>query len=420
MGTKRLKKDLVTLGTIGRRSGNRVENHENLDEENGITRYTGSEADKEARDFVVELMKDAGMEVKIDRVGNIFGIKEGTEPEMKSILVGSHIDTVTNGGMFDGALGVVAGIEAVRRLIEEDPENKRTIEVVVYTAEEGSSFPKGLLGSSYLIDNIYTEEALDLENEEGDKLGELLEDIGYKGDYEKSLKDVEYALELHVEQGPVLDKENIPIGIVENITGYTWLDVVIKGEENHAGTTPMNMRKDALVGASEIVLFVNEISKETAEKGSGFTVGTVGRLSVHPNGTNIVPGKVIMGIDIRDVIKENIDMIIDKLMKKSEALEKTYALNISIEKQFEYDPISLSDEVVYTLKDSAENLDLSHKLMNSGAGHDSQKIAEEVKTGMIFVPSVDGVSHSPMEWTEWNDVEKGVELLTETIKSLSE
>ncbi|MFW6041311.1 MAG: M20/M25/M40 family metallo-hydrolase, partial [Thermoplasmatota archaeon] len=182
MSLEKLKKDLVRLGRFGRKNEELIENFEDLDKDSGITRYSGSEADKKARDYIVQLMKEEGMEVKIDKVGNIFGIKEGSDPDLKSILVGSHIDTVTNGGMFDGALGVVSGIEAVRILKEEEFDNKRPIEVVVYTAEEGSSFPKSLLGSSFLIGDISVEEALETENEEGETLEEVLEKIGYKGD----------------------------------------------------------------------------------------------------------------------------------------------------------------------------------------------------------------------------------------------
>lgn len=419
MGLKRIKEDLIELGKYGRDKPRRIETYENLDPEKGITRPTGTEANKKARDYVVSEMKEASLEVKIDKVGNIFGIKKGTKPDKKSIMVGSHIDSVLNGGMFDGPLGVMSAVEAVRRINEEGYEHERNIEVVVYTSEEGSAFPIGLLGSSVLIGELDVEEALKTKNEEGETLEEALEKMGYKGDYEKDLDEVEYALEMHVEQGPVLEDKKIPVGIVENITGITWVLSTIKGAEDHAGTTPMNMRKDALVGAADIVTYVNKRAKDLVEEHEGSTVGTVGKLNVHPNGTNIVPGKVEIGIDIRDVVKDNMNTLIEDTIEKIESLVEKYDLEVETEIPIEHTPIDLSDEVVDTIEESAEEIDIKTLRMDSGAGHDSQNIAEKVKTGMIFVPSVDGISHSPMEWTEWDDIEKGTKVITQAVKNLA-
>ena len=419
MSLERIKKDLVESSKFGRDPPRKIETYDDLDPEDGITRPLGSEANKKARDYVVKQMKEAGMEVNIDKIGNIFGIKKGSDPTKKSVMVGSHIDSVVNGGIFDGALGVMSGIEVVRRINDDDFEHERNIEVVVYTEEEGSGFNQSLLGSSVLAGEIDLEDALRMKNEEGKTVEEALKDNGYKGDYEKNLDDIEYALEMHIEQGPVLQNKDIPVGIVENITGLGWIFGDIKGEEDHAGTTPMSMRKDALVAASDIVKFVNKRANEIVEERDSSTVGTVGKLTVRPNGTNIVPGKVEMGIDIRDVVKDNMDELMDETLSKLEELEKKYGVEVETEIPMTHEPSPLSEEVVNTIEKSAQEIKVEALRMDSGAGHDSQNIAHKVKTGMIFVPSVDGISHSPMEWTDWDDIEKGTKVLTQTVKNLS-
>jgi len=415
----KLKEDLVEAGKIGRDPERRVERYDQLDPERGVNRLACTEANKRLRDYVVMRMKEAGLEVKIDKIGNIFARKEGTKTNKGTIMCGSHLDSVPNGGQFDGCLGVFGAIEAIRSMTEEGFDNERSIEVVVFTGEEGPEFGMSLLGSSALVGKINMAEALGKNNTAGQTLDEALKEINYKGDFTRTLEDVEYMVELHIEQGPVLYKENIPIGIVENIAGITWLMVTIKGEGNHAGTTPMKMRKDALVTASEIVSFVNWRANEMVDKLGSVTVGTVGKLNVFPNGTNSIPAKVEIGIDIRDVVKENMDSLKSEVVEFINGLEKKYEVAAEIQMPHPHSPVPLSSEVIDTITESAKKLGVQAKRMNSGAGHDSQNMAEKVKTGMIFVPSVNGVSHSPMEWTEWGDIENGVQVLTQTLKNLS-
>ncbi|MEM2004714.1 MAG: M20 family metallo-hydrolase [Zestosphaera sp.] len=412
---KRLKESLVESGRFGRNPPVRVENYEDLDLGKGVTRPTGSEADRMVRDYAVRLMEEAGLEVRVDVVGNIFGRLEGAKTRVGAVMTGSHLDSVINGGQFDGALGVFGAIEAVRSLIEEGFINERPIEIVVFTGEEGSAFKPSLLGSSVLVGKLRSEEALSARNDEGVTLEEALDRIGYKGDFVRNLDDVEYMVELHIEQGPVLWREGVSLGVVENITGITWLAATIEGEANHAGTTPMTMRKDALVAAAEIVQLINRRAKEIGPT----TVGTVGRLNVHPNGINIIPGRVEMGIDIRDVIQDNMLMFRDEVIEKLKQLEVGYGVKVDVQTLFTHKPAPLSPEVISAVEDAAARVGVRSKRMNSGAGHDSQNMAERVKTGMIFVPSVRGISHSPLEWTDWNDVGTGVQILKETIKLLS-
>ena len=415
----RLREDLMETSRIGRNPPKAIERYDQLDPERGITRPTGSDDNKRLRDFAVKRMEEAGLKVAVDGIGNIFGKKEGFRIGNGTVMCGSHLDSVADGGMFDGPLGVFGAIEAIRRMNDEGFENKRPIEVVVFTGEEGSAFKQTLLGSSVLTGKTKLKEALSMKNEQGITLEDALRNIGYKGSFERKLDDVEYMVELHIEQGPILFTEGVSIGIVENITGIVWIMVTILGEENHAGTTPMKMRKDALVAASEIVSFINRQANEMVEELSSGTVGTVGRLNVFPNGTNAVPGKVEMGIDIRDVKQENMEDLRTQTLNMIKGLERRFGVTTDVLMPVTHRPAPLSSEVAGVIEQSAQQIGISTKRMNSGAGHDSQNMASKVKTGMIFVPSVHGISHSPVEWTEWKDVETGVQVLTQTLRNLS-
>jgi len=415
----RLKEDLIATGSLGRDPPKRVERYDQLDPQNGVTRPAGTEANQKTRDYAVERMKEAGLSVSIDTLGNISGRKEGSQANKGTVMSGSHLDSVINGGMFDGALGVFGAIEAVRRMNDEGFENERPLEIAVFTGEEGSAFSPTLLASSVLAGKISVHDALNRKNAAGQTLGEVLQNIGYKGSFERSLDDVEYFVEMHVEQGPILGKEGISVGVVESITGITWIMLTILGQENHAGTTPMGMRKDALVAASDIVSLVNKQAREMVEKLGSATVGTVGKLNVFPNGTNIVPGRVEMGIDIRDVVPENMVSLKNEILEAIKDVEKRHEVDIRVELPEVHVPAKLSDEVVNTIDSSARQIGITPRRMNSGAGHDAQNMSKIVKTSMIFVPSVNGISHAPMEWTNWEDIEKGVQVLTQTLKNLS-
>jgi N-carbamoyl-L-amino-acid hydrolase len=421
MGTSdRLREDVITTGSFGRAAQARIDKYELLDRHCGVTRPTGSEGNKKIRDYTVDRMKEAGLTVKIDRAGNIFGRKAGNKMDRGAILCGSHLDSVINGGMFDGTVGVFGAIEAVRRMNDSGFQNARPVDVAVFTAEEGSAFKQTLLGSSVLVGKTGLDEALSMRNDSGETLGDALQKIGYRGTFQKDLSDVEYMIELHIEQGPILYDEGVSVGVVENITGIIWMIVTIEGQGNHAGTTPMCMRKDALVAASEIVAFVNKRAGEMAlDKGMSM-VGTVGRLCVSPNGINIIPEKVEMGIDIRDIVLENMESLRCDISERVENLKRQFNVDVNMQVPVIHRPVSLSSEVAQEIENSAAAQDIRIKRMNSGAVHDSQNLTGKVKTGMIFVPSVRGISHAPLEWTEWEDIEKGVQVLTRTIMNLSE
>lgn len=419
MSVNRLKEDLIETSQFGREPIRKVASYNELDPEKGVTRPTGSEADKQIRDYAVKCMKELDLEITIDNIGNIFGKKKGNKKDQKSVMCGSHLDSVINGGQFDGALGVFAAIEAIRRIEEENFNNEKPIEVVIFTGEEGSAFGVTLLGSATLIGKLSLAEALSRKNDQGTTLSESLKKIGYLGSTKRTLEDVEYFLEMHIEQGPVLYNKKIPIGIVENIAGIAWVYATIFGEGNHAGTTPMNMRKDALLVASEIIQFVNKRTLEIIEEKKSLTVGTVGKMIVYPNGTNIVPARVDLGIDLRDVKYENMKLLQNDVMNKIKSLEEKFKVKTEVNIPPIHSPAPLNQEIIQKIEESSKYLGIKSSKMNSGAGHDAQNMAEVVKTGMIFVPSVNGISHSPMEWTEWEDIEKGEKVLVETIKKLS-
>jgi len=419
MSPQRWKEDLIKLGEMGRRIPARTESYEQLDPDNGLQRLEGTQESKRSKEYVIARMKEADLKVRIDKVGNIFARKEGSKTGKGAVMSGSHLDSVLNGGMFDGPLGVVSALEAVRIMNDEGFENERPIEVVVFMGEEGSAFRKTLLGSAVIASNLSVDEALAIKNVEGVTLKEALGNHELRGNFIMDLGDVEYFIETHIEQGPVLDREKVPIGIVENITGLTWINAVLTGEENHAGTTPMSLRKDPLVAAANIVLLANRRANEMVNKFGGSTVGTVGKMVVRPGAPNIIPGKVEMGIDIRDSNKGNMEKLKDEVITAINSLECEYGIKTTIDIPFNYPPCSCSREVVDAIGQAAVATRTKAKRMNSGAVHDAQNIAKMVKTAMIFVPSVNGISHSPLEWTNWEDVENGIKVLTETIKTLS-
>ncbi|MBN1837687.1 MAG: M20 family metallo-hydrolase [Spirochaetales bacterium] len=416
---ERLKEDIVESGRFGREPERRVDAYEKLDPDNGVTRPTGSAANKKIRAYAVEKMKAAGLEVRVDRLGNIFGRRHGTEPGRKAVMCGSHLDSVVNGGQFDGALGVFSAIEAVRCLSDEGYQNPRPIEVAVFTGEEGSAFGMTLLGSTALVGKMSTAEALARRDPEGRTLEQALEEMGYAGDFAMDFDDVECFVELHVEQGPLLWNAHVPVGVVENIAGIAWVYATIRGQGNHAGTTPMNLRRDALVAAADVITFVKRRANEMVETLGSATVGTVGKLSVYPNGTNIVPGRVEMGIDIRDVDRRNMELLVGDMSSELKAVEDRYGVSVEMSTPPIHSPQPLAAEVIEAIQRSADEEGIQTVRMNSGAGHDAQNIAGRVKTGMIFVPSIQGISHAPMEWTDWSDIEKGLVVLTRTLRRLS-
>jgi len=416
----RLREELIRISAMGRASGCSVESYDQLDPTMGVTRPEGSSANKALRDYTVERMQTAGLLVRVDCVGNIIGRKDGSGKHEKVIMIGSHLDSVIDGGHLDGALGVFAGIEALRRLGDEGFQHQRPIEVVAFTGEEGSAFVVGaMLGSAVISGKMSPDEALSIQNMGGQTLDEVLTGMGYKGDYVNCADHVDAFLELHIEQGPVLDNEDIPVGIVEHITGITWLKSIVTGFGNHAGTTPMHLRQDALVAAAAAIRFLHRRAQEMAKSVNSSVVGTTGHLNVYPNNINVIPAMVDLGFDIRAASLENMQMLTAEVVTYLNGLGHENGIDVKVASPDVQVPVKLSEDIIGAIEASAVQAGVKFRRMASGAVHDAQNMASVARTGLIFVPSVKGVSHSPMEWTEWDDIEKGVSVLTGAVKTLA-
>lgn len=371
----------------------------------GAHRVAFSRADIEGRAFVQELMRKAGLDVSVDFAGNIIGRRKGTEV-LPPIVFGSHIDTVPRGGNYDGCVGSIGAIECVRVLQENSIQTRHPLEIIIFSDEEG-----GLVGSRALIGKL-SAKALTTMTHSGRPIGAGIKRIG--GDPKRLREvvrqpgDLKAFLELHIEQGAVLHREKIDIGVVEGIVGIKWWDVTVEGKANHAGTTPMDQRQDALLAAARFVVAVNEII--TAEPGR--QVGTVGKIAAEPGAHNVIPGRVRTSLEIRDLSAAKIDRLFEKIKARANRLAKRSDTRFTFELlDVTAVPAPMDERVRNCIMAAARQLGLSHKSMPSGAGHDAQDMAKLGPTGMIFVPSVGGISHSPKEFTEVKDMANGANVL---------
>lgn len=384
---ERLKNDIEELGKIG------------YVKDKGITREAFTENYYHAENFVVALMKDAGLSVRKDGLGNVYGQLKG-EKDYPKILVGSHIDTVPNGGKLDGALGVLGAMECVRTMKKNGIINKHPIEVVVFNAEEGSKLG-GTFGSRGAVGKV------DLENQ---LIKKAIKEVGLNiEDIKESILDTENIkcyLEMHIEQGGILDKLNIPIGIVTGIVHIERYKVVVDGKANHSGTTPMNMRDDALIKACRFIERIEELSRQ---KGEGF-VGTVGKLEVIPGAINVIPGRVEFYIEFRSLDHNNLKVAEKEIKEFADRLGNT-EVNVHTKKS----GVILNNEIQKEIEESCKKLNYKYKYMQSGAGHDAATLGNLVPAGMIFIPSVKGISHSKYEHSTWEDIEKGSNVLLNTL-----
>lgn len=383
-------------------------------EDGGVDRVAYSDADLAARAWAMDLMRALELEdVRIDAGGNILGTRPGTDSQAKPIMFGSHIDSVLGGGNYDGDVGVIAAFEAIDLLNDADIETRSPLEVVIFSNEEG-----GLIGSLAMTGALKPE-TLDVMSDAGITIGEGIKKIG--GDPENLERDVmepgalKAFLEVHIEQGAILDEEGIDIGVVEGIVGIEWWNVTVTGVANHAGTTPMNRRKDALLAASRLVLAVNEVAVTTP----GRHVATVGRIKALPGAPNVIPGKVELSLEIRDLESDKIMSIFAAIEKAAGDIAAERGVDIAFERIDVASHPALTDEGVRgKIAAAAEALNLSYKSMPSGAGHDAQDMARIAPTGMIFTPSVGGVSHSPKEFTKPQDMANAADVLLHTVLAI--
>ncbi|RQG88107.1 Zn-dependent hydrolase [Natrarchaeobius halalkaliphilus] len=370
----------------------------------GRTVLTGSDADKHVRERFIDRLEDAGLDHRIDRVGNIVGrwVPEGASEETPPVALGSHLDSVPSGGIFDGPLGVYSALEAVRSIQESDETPSRPLEVVCFTEEEGSQFGIGTLGSRVMTGRMSVESALELTNDGGETLEQRLERIGFAGTGDIDPATWHAWFEVHVEQDTRLESAGVPIGTVDSISGITNCAVTVTGEANHAGATSMDERRDALVAAAEFVVDVERIAEEIAAEHPS-AVATVGRHDVEPNVRNIVPGGVTMQMDIRATESDVIDTLVDRYADRLDRLERRRPVETSIDRYRDTPPIGLSERCIDAINRGADRQGVDSMDLYSAAIHDTANVSTVTDAGMLFAPSRDGISHSPQEWTEWED-----------------
>ncbi|MGE5704203.1 MAG: Zn-dependent hydrolase [Clostridia bacterium] len=382
----------------------------------GLCRLSLGDEDKDIRDIFVTWLKEAGLTVRVDDFGNIYGRREGRNKDAAAVLVGSHLDTQPKGGKFDGILGVLAALEVVRTLNDHNIETERPIEIVNFTNEEGARFEPPMLGSGGVADIFDAEYVLGRKDRNGISLGEELTRIGYAGAKENRAKDIYRYVELHIEQGPVLEREGVTIGAVEGIQGMTWVEVKLKGQADHAGPTPMSMRRDALVAAAKMIVTIQQIAKDIDET----STTTVGRITAEPGAVNCVPGEVVFSIDVRhfeDLVREK---MLEVILEKISTIAAVEQVSIEVSKFWDINATHFSQDILKHVIEGAEAYGYSVKRMVSGAGHDAKYMNDIVPSAMIFVPSVDGKSHCEEEHTKWEDVEKGTNVLLHVISSLAQ
>ena len=383
------------------------------DEGRGRTVLCGTDANRRARERFVDRLEDAGLDVTVDAVGNVAGTwtPPSADPDAEPVAAGSHLDSVPEGGIFDGPLGAYAALEAVRAMRDANVEPARSVVVVSFTEEEGQRFADGLLGSSVAVGERSVEEALALTDEEGVTLESSLGGIGFRGEGVLDASGWDAWYELHVEQDTTLERAGVPVGVVTTITGITHCEVEIDGEANHAGATSMGERTDALAAAAEFVLDVESAANDVVEASSGSAVGTVGSLSVSPNATNVVPGRVDAGVDVRDVEYGSMETIVAAARDSLDRLERERGVDTDLSRPFDLEPTPMSDRLRAAAHDAGEAADVGTLDLHSGAAHDTMYVADVTDAALLFAPSRDGISHNPLEWTDWDDCAAATEVM---------
>jgi len=406
----RLWARLVELGEIGAIKGRNGEE--------GCCRLALTDADRGGRDLVVGWMHDLGLDVAVDAIGNVVATRPGTDPDAAPVMTGSHIDTVATGGRFDGNLGVLAGLEVLETLAQADVRTVHPIAVAFFTDEEGARFAPDMLGSLVFAGGMALEDALDVVAvDDGARLGDELTRIGYAGPTPCPTAVAPHAyVELHIEQGPVLEDEGVTIGVVESVQGISWTEVTVEGRSGHAGTTPMALRRDAGYVAAEIATFARRLATELG----GAQVATVGRLDVVPDLVNVIPSQAVLTVDLRNTDEE--------VLRRAEARLGEFLAEIALEEGVtietrslaRFEPVTFDPPTVDLVEATAHHLGYSTRRLPSGAGHDAQMLARICPAAMIFTPSVDGLSHNIAEHTKPADVTAGADVLLRTLLVLAQ
>ena len=403
---ERLWRRISDLGEIGREEGG------------GVTRLSFTDEERAAKDRVASYMEEAGLSVYEDAVGNLFGRREGLNVQAPVVLIGSHVDSVYNGGDFDGPLGLLAGIEVLHAMEEQGIETEHPIEVVAFTDEEGVRFSFGMIGSRALVGKLTPEDLRNYEDGDGVSIESAMRAYGLDpervAEAARPEGSVKAYVELHIEQGEVLENEDLPAGIVTGIAGPLWLRFVLEGEAGHAGATPMNLRRDALAAAAEIIGLIEAAAAQTPT-----TVGTVGQLDLEPGGINIIPGRVRFSLDLRDIDEGFRDRVEGRILEGAEEACRRRGVGLEIEALQRLPPAPCSDLVNGAVKSACERLGIRPHALPSGAGHDGMQLTDLCPMGMIFVRSKNGISHNPDEWSSKEDCAVGADVLYWTVLDLA-
>lgn len=402
---ERLRNDIAGLAQIG------------LKKDHGLYRMAFSEGDMHGRHWLQSQIKKADLEFYEDGAANVHA-RLGWDGKTPSVVTGSHIDTIPGAGHLDGALGVLVGLECLRRFNEEKTQLKHPLELIAFTDEEGRF--GGMFGSQAICGRLTPERIYNAVDLEGYAISDVMGHYGYDAMAalmaRRSPESIHAFVELHIEQGPVLDNEGISIGVVEGITGLFKWNVLLSGNANHAGTTPMNMRQDAFQGLAEVATQIDRILEEY---GGPRSVATIGRVDLIPGVANVVPGQVEFSLEVRDVNSDTLNMLADAFRRSISAIARRRNLMFEFEILSEIEPVKCDSSIINTITDVTKEFNFDYLNMPSGAAHDTQIMSTITRAGMIFVPSAGGKSHSPAEWTQWEDIERGANVLLNTLYRLA-
>lgn len=401
INSQRISERIMELSNIGK--------HKN----GGVTRKALTKEDRLAQVLIMKWMKQAGLHVKIDNFGNVIGRKESIYSDRPAVAIGSHLDTIPNGGFFDGTIGVIGGIEVAQVIHDEGIELSHPLEVIVFSDEEGARFKGALFGSRGMVGKVKKEE-LYTKDTHGTNRYSALEAFGLQPDFlhqdVRKKGELKVFLEMHIEQGPYLESQNKPVGIVVGLAGPVWLTVEVQGDSGHAGTVPMSLRRDPMAGAAEMILNIETLcfGEDTP------IVGTVGAIKAKPGVANVIPESIEFTVDIRDIDSDSRAEKIEEIKEMVIKVCKKRGLTSEIREHLHEDPIDCAEHVIDTMEKAGANLKLSPPLMISGAAHDAMVMSEITDIGLLFVRCYDGGGHNEHEWAEIADITKGVALLLET------